>query len=79
MRPSDAIPGAWNVLGRAASIVVAPIAGLHLANGTRFAPAIVSELVADDVGPFGGLGIPPSRAPALSTLRLVTGVAAPLE
>ena len=74
LRPSDAIPGVWNVLGLAASMVLIPIVGLHLANGTRFAAAIVAAIVADHIGVFGAVRIPLSRARALSALLLVAGV-----
>lgn len=75
LRPSDAIPGVWNVLGLAASMVVVPIVGLHLANGTRFAAAIVTGVLADHLGVFGAVRIPLSRGRALAALLLVAGVA----
>jgi hypothetical protein len=62
LRPSDAVPGVWNVLGLAASMVVIPIVGLHLANGTRFAAAILAGSAADHLGVFGAVRIPLSRA-----------------
>ena len=75
LRVSDAIPGVWNVLGLAASMVVVPIVGLHLANGTRFAAAIVTGVLADHLGVFGAMRIPLSRGRALAALLLVAGVA----
>ncbi len=73
LRASDAIPGVWNVLGLAASMVVVPIVGLHLANGTRFAAAIVTGVLADHLGVFGAVRIPLSRGRALAALLLVAG------
>ena len=74
VRPSDLLPGAYNVVAVAASTLLVPIVGLHLTNGTRFAAAILAGSVLDHFGVFGASRFRWTRARAAATTMLVTGV-----
>jgi len=74
MRPGDLLPGAYNVIAVAASALLIPVVGLHLANGTRFAAAILAGSVRDHFGVFGATTFRWTRSRAAATTMLVAGV-----
>lgn len=74
LRPSDLVPGAWNVIALAVALAVIPLVGLHLANGARFAAAIAAGTAVDHLGVFGGVRIPIDRRRLAAAALLVMGV-----
>lgn len=75
MQPSDLVPGVWNVAALALALAVIPTVGLHLANASRFAAAIVAGTVVDHLGTFGGVRIAVDRPRLAAAALLVVGVA----
>ncbi len=74
MRPSDLVPGVWNVAALAVALAVIPTVGLHLANASRFAAAIAAGTVVDHLGTFGGVRIQVDGPRLVAAALLVAGV-----